>query len=139
MTRRSAREIVMQLLYETNFHGEEERERILYDYLREMDDEEKKQNKPMIGFLEGLYFGTLSHLEAIDAVIVEHATNWNFSRIAKVDLSILRMAIYEMQYTDVPQKVAINEAVEIAKLYSTEKAPRFINGVLGSVIKKVEA
>lgn len=139
MTRRNAREIVMQLLYETNFHGEEERERILYDYLREMDAEEKRKNKAVIGFLEALYFGTLSHLEEIDAVITENATNWTFERIAKVDLSILRLAIYEMKYTDVPQKVAVNEAVEIAKIYSTEKSPKFVNGVLGSVIKKVEA
>lgn len=139
MTRRNAREIVMQLLYETNFHGEEERERILYDYLREMDAEEKRKNKAVIGFLEALYFGTLSHLEEIDAAIAENATNWSFERIAKVDLSILRLAIYEMKYTDVPQKVAVNEAVEIAKIYSTEKSPKFVNGVLGSVIKKVEA
>lgn len=139
MTRRNAREIVMQLLYETNFHGEEERERILYDYLRDMDAEEKRKNKAVIGFLEALYFGTLSHLEEIDEVIAENATNWSFERIAKVDLSILRLAIYEMKYTDVPQKVAVNEAVEIAKIYSTEKSPKFVNGVLGSVIKKVEA
>ena len=139
MTRRNAREIVMQLLYETNFHGEEERERILYDYLREMDAEEKRKNKAVIGFLEALYFGTLSHLDEIDAAISENATNWSFERIAKVDLSILRLAIYEMKYTDVPQKVAVNEAVEIAKIYSTEKSPKFVNGVLGSVIKKVEA
>ena len=139
MTRRNAREIVMQLLYETNFHGEEERERILYDYLRDMDAEEKRKNKAVIGFLEALYFGTLSHLEEIDATIAENTTNWSFERIAKVDLSILRLAIYEMKYTDVPQKVAVNEAVEIAKIYSTEKSPKFVNGVLGSVIKKVEA
>lgn len=134
MTRRNAREIVMQLLFETNFHGEEERERILYDYLRDMDEEEKKNNKVVINFLESLYFGTLEHLEAIDEIIKSHATNWSFNRIAKVDLSVLRLAIYEIKYTDVPTKVAVNEAVELAKIYSTEKSPRFINGVLGSMI-----
>lgn len=139
MTRRNAREIVMQLLYETNFHGEEERERIIYDYLREMDAEEKKRNKGIINFMESLYFGTLSHLEEIDKIVEENTANWSLSRIAKVDLSILRLAIYELKYTDVPEKVAINEAVEIAKIYSTDKSPKFINGVLGSVIKKVEA
>lgn len=134
MTRRNAREIVMKLLFETNFHGEEERERILYDYLRDMDEEEKKNNKVVINFLESLYFGTLEHLEAIDEIIKSHATNWSFNRIAKVDLSVLRLAIYEIKYTDVPTKVAVNEAVELAKIYSTEKSPRFINGVLGSMI-----
>ena len=60
-------------------------------------------------------------------------------RIAKVDLSILRLAIYELKYTDVPHKVVVNEALEIAKTYSTDKSPKFINGVLGSILKKVEA
>lgn len=139
MTRRNAREIVMQLLYETNFHGEEERERILYDRIREIDEEEKKHNKAVLEFMKALYFGTLEHLEEIDALIEKHVANWSFSRIAKVDLSLLRLAIYELNYTDVPRKVAVNEAVEIAKVYSTDKSPKFINGILGSVIKEIEA
>lgn len=139
MTRRNAREIVMQMLYEGNFHDETERERIIYDTIREMDQEEKKNNKAVLSFMESLYFGVYEHLDEIDAVIEKYATNWSFNRIAKVDLSILRLAIYELKYTDVPQKVAVNEAVEIAKVYSTEKSPKFINGILGSVIKETEA
>ena len=139
MTRRNAREIVMQMLYEGNFHDETERERIIYDTIREMDQEEKKNNKAVLSFMESLYFGVYEHLNEIDAVIEKYATNWSFNRIAKVDLSILRLAIYELKYTDVPQKVAVNEAVEIAKVYSTEKSPKFINGILGSVIKETEA
>lgn len=139
MTRRNARELVMQMIYEGNFHEEAERERIIYEKIREMDAEEKKQNKGMIQFIESLYFGILEHLQEIDEFIQRSATNWSFARIAKVDLSILRLAIYELKFTDVPQKVAVNEAVEIAKEYSTEKSPRFINGVLGSVIKEIEA
>ncbi|MBE6022408.1 MAG: transcription antitermination factor NusB [Cellulosilyticum sp.] len=138
MTRRNAREIVMQMLYEGNFHDETERERIIYDTIKEMDQEEKKNNKAVISFMESLYFGVYEHLNEIDVVIEKHATNWSFSRIAKVDLSILRLAIYELKYTDVPQKVAVNEAVEIAKIFSTEKSPKFINGILGSVIKETE-
>lgn len=139
MTRRNAREFVMQKLYEGCFHDETERERIIYDSIKEMDDEEKRKNKAVIAFMEALYFGVYEHLTAIDELIEKNATNWSFSRIAKVDLSILRLAIYELKYTDVPQKVAINEAVEIAKTFSTDKSPKFINGVLGSVIKEVEA
>ena len=139
MTRRNAREIVMQMLYEGNFHDETERERIIYDTIREMDQEEKKNNKAVISFMESLYFGVYEHLNKIDELIEKYATNWTFSRIAKVDLSILRLAIYELKYTDVPQKVAVNEAVEIAKIYSTEKSPKFVNGILGSVIKETEA
>ena len=139
MTRRNAREIVMQMLYEGNFHDETERERIIYDTIRGMEQEEKKNNKAVLNFMESLYFGVYEHLNEIDAVIEKYATNWSFNRIAKVDLSILRLAIYELKYTDVPQKVAVNEAVEIAKVYSTEKSPKFINGILGSVIKETEA
>lgn len=139
MTRRNARELVMQMIYEGNFHDETERERIIYDKIAEMDAEEKKHNKGMIQFIESLYFGIFEHLQEIDALIEKTATNWSFARIAKVDLSILRLAIYELKFTDVPQKVAVNEAVEIAKIYSTEKSPRFINGVLGSVIQEIEA
>lgn len=139
MTRRNAREFVMQMVYEGNFHDESERERIIYDKIREMDAEEKKRNKSMLEFIESLYFGIFEHLKEIDELIEKSATNWSFARIAKVDLSILRLAIYEIKYTDVPQKVAVNEAVEIAKEFSTEKSPRFINGVLGSVIKEIEA
>lgn len=139
MTRRNARELVMQMIFEGNFHDEAERERIIYEKIREMDAEEKKQNKAMIQFIESLYFGIFEHLQEIDELIKRSATNWSFARIAKVDLSILRLAIYELKFTDVPQKVAVNEAVEIAKVYSTEKSPRFINGVLGSVIKEIEA
>ena len=139
MTRRNAREIVMQMLYEGNFHDETERERIFYDKIEEMQPEEKKGNKAIISFMESLYFGVYEHLTEIDALIQNSATNWSFGRIVKVDLSILRLAIYELKYTDVPQKVAVNEAVEIAKVYSTEKSPKFINGILGHVIKETEA
>lgn len=139
MTRRNAREFVMQMLYEGHFHDEAERERIIYDKIRDMDAEEKRKNKAVIEFIESLYFGIFEHLQEIDALIEKSATNWSFARIAKVDLSILRLAIYELKYTDVPQKVAVNEAVELAKIYSTEKSPRFVNGVLGSVIKEIEA
>lgn len=139
MTRRNARELVMQMLYEGCYHDETERERIIYDRIKEMDNEEKRNNKAVLAFMEALYFGVYEHLKAIDELIEKNATNWSFNRIAKVDLSILRLAIYELNYTDVPQKVAINEAVEIAKTFSTDKSPKFINGVLGSVIKEVEA
>ena len=136
MTRRNAREFVMQMLYEGNFHEEAERERIIYDRINDMEQEEKKANRAVIQFMESLYFGVFEHLQEIDEIIEKYAANWSFSRIAKVDLSILRLAIYELKYTDVPRKVAVNEAVEIAKTYSTEKSPKFINGILGSVIKE---
>ena len=138
MTRRNAREFVMQMLYEGNFHEEAERERIIYDRINDMEQEEKKANRAVIQFMESLYFGVFEHLQEIDEVIEKYAANWSFSRIAKVDLSILRLAIYELKYTDVPQKVAVNEAVEIAKKYDGPDCGAFINGALGSAIKKMD-
>ncbi len=139
MTRRNARELIMQMLYEGNFHPEEDRERILYDKINEMDNKEKNNNKAIIKFIEDTYFGIYEHLQEIDEKIMGAATNWSFARIAKVDLSILRLAIYELSYTEVPVRVAVNEAIEIAKAFSTEKSPKFINGVLGSITKTNEA
>ena len=139
MTRRSARELIMQMLYEGTFHEEQERERIIYDQLNVLSSKEKNDNKAILKFVEDTYFGVYEHLEEIDARIVGAATNWSITRIAKVDLSILRLAIYEITYTDVPVKVAVNEAVELAKEFSTDKSPKFIHGVLGSITKAVEA
>lgn len=137
MTRRSARELIMQMLYEGTFHEEQDADRIIEEKLGAIESEEKTANKGVIQFLEDTYYGALEHQTEIDTLITEAAQNWSIHRIAKVDLCILRLAIYELKYTDVPPKVAINEALEIAKAYSTEKSPRFINGVLGSITSKL--
>lgn len=81
------------------------------------------------------------HKLDIDARIQSQLEQWNFTRITKIDLAILRLATYEMFYVSddsVPKKVAINEAIEIAKLYSEDKSPKFINGVLSNMLKKIE-
>ncbi len=139
MTRRNARELIMQMLYEGTFHEAQEGERILSEQLNAIDNKEKNDNKAIIKFIQETYFGILEHLEEIDKLIAGTAENWSMSRICKVDLSILRVAIYELKYTEVPVKVAVNEALEIAKIYSTDKSPKFINGVLGKVIEVIEA
>lgn len=82
-------------------------------------------------FTEELVNGALEHIEVIDAVILQYARNWDFRRIAKIDLAILRLAIYEMLYRlDIPPVVSINEAIDLSKLFSIEDAKRFINGIL---------
>lgn len=139
MTRRSARELIMQMLFEWTFHQEEDVDRIIGERLKEINEKEEGTNKAVIKFIEDLFYGTVEQVEVIDGLITQIATNWSITRLSKVDLSILRLAIYEIKYTDVPQKVAVNEALEIAKAYSTDKSPHFINGVLGSVIKLIEA
>ena len=80
-----------------------------------------------------------SNKEKIDELINKYAKNWSVNRMAKVDLSILRLAICELVFVEViPSKVSINEAIEMAKLYCDDKAPKFINGILGSVVNEFE-
>lgn len=139
MTRRNARELVMQMLYEYTFHQPEDADRLLNEKINELKLKEDGNNKSMLKFIEDEYYGVLSNLEAIDELIQQSAKNWSIERIAKVDMGILRLAAYELKWqTDIPRKVVINEALEIAKLYSTDKSPRFINGILGNIVELIE-
>lgn len=82
-------------------------------------------------FAEELVNGVISHLEQIDAVIGKYAQNWDFKRIARIDLAILRVAIFEMMFrNDIPPIVSINEAIDLSKEFSIPDAKRFINGIL---------
>lgn len=82
--------------------------------------------------------GTIEHLDEIDQLIEPKLKNWKLSRISKVSLSILRVAVYELKYMDdVPTNVSINEAVELAKQYANEDDYSFINGVLGAIAKEL--
>ena len=75
-----------------------------------------------------------SHLDEIDTIIAAHSEGWNLNRIGKAELSILRLAVYEMKWDDtIPEKVAINEAVELAKTYCSEEAKGFVNAILGKM------
>jgi transcription antitermination protein NusB len=85
--------------------------------------------------VETLARGTRAHLTEIDAVIAGVAEHWTLERMATVDRNILRMAIYEMVSTSTPVGVVINEAVELAKQYSTEESGRFVNGLLGRLVR----
>ncbi|EPZ60141.1 transcription antitermination factor NusB [[Clostridium] sordellii ATCC 9714] len=74
----------------------------------------------------------------IDELISKYAKNWTINRMAKVDLAILRLAVCEILYVpNIPTKVSINEAIELAKLYCDDKSPKFINGILGSVVNEI--
>ena len=132
MTRREARELIMKMLYETTFHPEKDANLLLEEYTKNMKGKVKD-------FIIKEFKGILEHQEEIDSIIEASSTNWSIHRIAKVDHMLLRMAVYEIKWgEDIPQKVAINEAIEIAKIYSTDKSPRFINGVLGNITKSIE-
>ena len=93
--------------------------------------EDQNQERDYYAFADELIFGVIENVEAIDTKICEIASNWDFERIAKIDLSILRMAIYELLFRkDIPPVVTINEAIDLSKQYSAEESRRFVNGIL---------
>lgn len=89
-------------------------------------------------FANKLFEGTAKDVIALDAIIVKHADNWRFERLAAIDRAILRLAIHEMNGTDTPPKVVLNEAVDLAKKFSSEESGAFVNGVLDAVHKSLK-
>ena len=129
MTRNEAREIMMQILYEMDARKSLEEEKA-----RELAEERLRGDHAKRGGL--LLSQTVSHLEEIDADINKYASRWKTSRMPKVDLAIMRLACGEMRFCDsIPEAVTINEAINMAKKYSTDNSARFIHGVLGAISK----
>jgi N utilization substance protein B len=90
-------------------------------------------------FANRLFEGAADDAVALDAIISEHAQNWRLERVAAIDRAILRLALHEMRATDTPRKVVINEAVDLAKKYSSEEAGAFVNGILDTYHKSIPA
>lgn len=132
MNRYKIRENAFKLLFLAEFYSEEERqEQIELFFEREELEEADKNAKDTI---LKKYNGVLEHLTEIDVRINEVASGWKTDRMGKVDLSVLRLAVYEMEYDEeVPTGVAINEAVELVKKYGRDESPAFINGILAKL------
>lgn len=128
--RSQAREFTLQILYRMDI-TREDGEAALHDFWSGQNEEIEK---PVKDFAVHLVEGVAANLEAIDKKIAEHATNWQLKRMAVVDRNIMRMSCFELIYCDdIPPKVSINEAVELAKKYSGVDAARFVNGVLDKI------
>lgn len=126
--RRKAREAALKILYQIEMSGYDSEE-CIDSYWNTLGD-----NQDIKEFTNFLVRGVYSFLSAIDEKINETSINWKIDRMHKVDLSILRLAVFEMFYTnDTPYKVAINEAIELAKKYGTDNSPSFVNGVLNKM------
>lgn len=96
-----------------------------------------KVRKDLEPFLETLIRGVMDHLDELDREITDSSKNWSLERIAIIDKIILRLAIFELRNTDAPTKVVLNEAIELAKNFSTENSGKFINGLLDSLARKI--
>jgi N utilization substance protein B len=136
-TRHLARSIVLQSLYEWDFSNKGKD--LVKIVQRNMDEFGPGINEPE--FVWKMVKGIVEHIFEIDAIISKSAIEWPFEQIALIDRNVLRIGVYELIYVDhneVPYKVAINEAIELAKNYGGINSGKFINGVLGTVYKQLE-
>ena len=134
MTRREIRENLYAMLFQINFHDEDELQEQIGMYIEDIEKASEKNKAE----LKKKFADICDNIEEIDSVIESKAKGWTIDRIAKAELTVLRLAIFEIIYdTEVPNKVAINEAVELAKKYCADKASGFVNGILASFFKEL--
>ena len=131
MTRREIREQVFKMLFRVEFYNQEE----MSEQIALCEDDACSWKEKDKTYIFEKVEKISEKLEEIDAKINEVSEGWKTGRMGKVDLTLIRLAVYEMLYEeDVPAKVAINEAVELAKQYGTDNSPSFVNGVLAKLV-----
>lgn len=128
--RHLARTIALQTLFAWDFNGrhDDKLEDLIFDnfdnFAPKFDDG---------GFVKNLVFGVVDKIDGIDKNIIKYATEWPLDQITAVDRNILRLGMYELLFTDIPPRVAINESIEIAKSFGGDSSGKFVNGVLGAL------
>lgn len=133
MGRREMREHIFKLLFLGEFNETAEMPEQIQLYFEGLSDLQPTEQ----AYMEKKYALVKEHLEEIDALLNEKSAGWKTKRMSKVDLNILRLAVYEMKYDeDVPVKVAINEAVEISKSFGGDDSASFVNGILGKIARE---
>lgn len=136
MQRTAMRELAFKLVYEIEVQKEEKSEKI-EEQIQIFIENNDITDETVIEYLKQVVEGLKENSEEIDSLISKNLKeNWSLNRISKINLSLIKLAIYEMVYTGLPYKVAINEVVELAKKYADDSAPVFINGILASVVKE---
>ena len=131
MTRRELRENVFKMLFRVEFHEETE----MTEQLDLFGEEVENITEEDSAYINHKCNDIIAKISEIDAAINESTTGWKTTRMGKVDLSIIRLAVYEIKFEeDVPAKVSINEAVELAKKYGTDDSASFVNGVLAKFV-----
>ena len=136
-SRRKARECALQMLFAADVGGEQARlDELVRDYWTELSEAEAEPAARE--FATRLALGTLAHVAEIDERIRSRAEHWRISRMAVVDRNVLRLAVYEFLYEQTPRTVAINEALEVARRFSTFEATQFINGILDAIKRDLD-
>ena len=127
--RQTGRKLAMQMLFQFHFEEKENNENKLVE-IKEENILSDSQD-----FARNLANETCKNIKILDDLIKKYAIDWDIERISIVDKSLLRLAFYELLYTETDEKIVINEAIELAKKFSTVEAPAFINGILGCYVK----
>ncbi|TCZ77457.1 transcription antitermination factor NusB [Paenibacillus albiflavus] len=143
MRRRVAREIALQSLYQLGM-TEVSHEDAIAVAIHEAENDNEGEivlSEPTVSpqYVYELVEGTLNHKETIDDLLTEFLKGWKLDRLSRIDREVLRLAAYEMLYKeDMPAKVVVNEAIELAKHFGTDESGKFVNGVLGNMIKQLD-
>ena len=133
MNRTAIRESAFKLIYSLEIQKVEDLEEAIELYIESNDI----TNKSEIEYIKDAVLGIEKNKDEIEKKIKEHLkSDWKIERISKMDLSILKLAIYEIKYKELPFKVVINEAVELAKKYGEDSSKNFVNGILASIVKE---
>ena len=134
MKRSAIRELAFKLIYSIEIQKSENIEEQIEMYFECNNIEQEDAQK----YIKDVVIGINENLNKITELIEKNLkADWDIERISKIDLSLLKLAIYEIKYTDLPYKVAINECIELTKRYGEEKSKNFINGVLASIVKEM--
>ena len=132
MSRKQSREFAMRLLYQMELRGDDDRGEQLELAFEESEITYTSKDR---AYIEDVVRGVFANLGELDGAVAENARGWKLARIARIDLSILRLCIYEIKYReDIPYNISINEAVELAKKYGAEESGSFINGILSNIV-----
>lgn len=132
MSRREIREHLFRMLFRKDFHEDTELNEQIDLYFESLEEPKEKD----LIYLKERFHKVNERIPEIDAILAEASSGWKLNRMGKVDLTIMRLAIYEIKYDeDIPTKVAINEAVEIAKIFGGDSSGSFVNGVLAKLAK----
>ncbi len=144
MSRKAAREVAVHIVYDYGFDNEIGDEALNYflssDFAESISGDTEiysQVGKDQHNYVIGVVKGVAEKREEIDELIKKYSVGWNLNRISRIAMAIMRVAVYETKYVeDISEKIAINEAVEIAKKYDSAETVSFINGILGSIVRE---
>ena len=140
MNRREVREAALYMIFDYSFHSDDidgnEQLELYLDNFQDKDEKNISEELRSDEYFTKVYFGVISNIDELDAIIEANSKKWSSKRISRVSRSILRLALYEIRYVDdIPEEVSINEAVELAKKFDADESYSFVNGILGAYVR----